>query len=139
MDRFYHVILTSDRNWISLINELGLGDCIYFTETRAGFFHDGNTYSMATIGEYLRFPLLSLADRFRLALTLQWCKMQKDWHGLEHVSIQDFLTKKGGKTLFEGFWKPLLNAKFDSRFETIPMTYIWSRVRRMNDRYWHCS
>jgi protoporphyrinogen oxidase len=57
--------------------------------------------------------------------------MQKGWHELEHVSIQDFLTKKGGKTLFDRFWKPLLNAKFDGRYETIPMTYIWSRVRRM--------
>lgn len=131
MDRFYHVILTSDKNWISLINELGLGDRIYFTETRAGFYHNGNTYSMATIGEYLRFPLLSLADRFRLALIHQWCRMQKDWHDLEHVTVRDFLTRKAGKTLFERFWKPLLDAKFDGRFETIPMTYIWARIRRM--------
>jgi len=131
MDRFYHVILMNDRNWIALINEIGLGERIYFTETRAGFYSHGGIYSMATIGEYLRFPLLSLADRFRLALTLQWCKMQNDWHRLEHVSIQDFLTAKGGRTLYEKFWKPLLNAKFDGRYETIPMTYIWSRVRRM--------
>lgn len=131
MDRFYHVILMNDRNWIALIKEIGLGERIYFTETRAGFYSHGRMYSMATIGEYLRFPLLSFADRFRLALTLQWCRMQKDWHELEHVSIRDFLTAKGGRTLFEKFWRPLLCAKFDGRYETIPMTYIWSRVKRM--------
>ena len=131
MDRFYHVILMSDRNWISLIQEIGLGERIYFTETKAGFYFNGKTYSMATVSEYLRFPLLSGADRFRLALTLQWCKMQKDWHELEHVSIEKFLISKGGTTLFERFWKPLLKAKFDGRYETLPMPYIWSRVRRM--------
>ncbi len=131
MDRFYHVILMSDKNWIDLITELGLGDRIYFKETKAGFYSHGKTYSMATIGEYLRFPLLSVVDRFRLALILQRCKIQKGWHDLERVSIQDFLIAKGGKALFESFWKPLLKAKFDDRYETIPMTYIWSRVRRM--------
>ena len=130
-DRFYHVILISDRNWIGLITELGLGDRIYFKETKAGFYHRGKTYSMATISEYMLFPLLSIADRLRLALILQWCKMKKDWHELEHVSIEDFLIAKGGRTLFEKFWKPLLKAKFDGRYQTIPMTYIWSRVRRM--------
>jgi protoporphyrinogen oxidase len=131
MDRFYHVILAGDRNWISLINELGLGDRVYFTETRAGFLSAGKVYPMATISEYLRFPLLSLVDRIRLAVCLQWCKMQRNWRKLEKVSIQDFLISKGGRSLFEKFWKPLLKAKFDNVFENIPMTYIWSRVRRM--------
>jgi protoporphyrinogen oxidase len=60
IDRFYHVILTSDRNWIGLIAELGLRDRIYFKETKAGFYYHGRTYSMATISEYLLFPLLSI-------------------------------------------------------------------------------
>ncbi len=131
MDRFYHVILKSDRHWIGLINELGLGDRVYFRETKAGFYSHGRTYSLASISEYLHFPLLSRSERVRLALTLQWCRMQKDWRPLEHVSIQDFLVARGGLSLFEKFWKPLLRAKFDGQYENIPMTYIWSRVRRM--------
>ena len=78
VDRFYHVILLSDHNWLRLINEIGLGDQVYFTETRAGFFHGGKTYPMATINDYLTFPLLSVFDRFRLAVMLQWCKMKRD-------------------------------------------------------------
>jgi protoporphyrinogen oxidase len=131
VDRFYHVILTGDRHWLALIRELGLEERVYFTGTQAGFFHEGKTYSLSTIGDFLRFPLLAFVDRLRLAWTLQWCRMQRDWHPLEKVSIHDFLTKHGGKKLFEKFWKPLLNAKFDGEYATIPMTYIWSRVRRM--------
>lgn len=131
IDRFYHVILTSDRHWIGLIEELGLGDRLYFKETKAGFYSRGRPFALATISDYLRFPLLTPMERVRLAMTIQWCKMQKDWHQLEHVSIQDFLVAKGGSSLFEKFWKPLLKAKFDGRYESIPMTYIWSRVRRM--------
>jgi protoporphyrinogen oxidase len=131
VDRFYHVILTSDRNWLALIDELGLADRVYFTETRAGFYHSGRIHPLSTIPDFLRFPLLSFIDRLRLAWTLQWCRLQHDWHFLEQVSIQEFLISHGGKTLFEKFWKPLLNAKFDGEYATIPMTYIWSRTRRM--------
>jgi protoporphyrinogen oxidase len=130
-DRFYHVILRSDRHWLGLINELGLGDRVYFRETKAGIVSGGVTYPMSTISEFFRFPFLSLTDRLRLAATLQYCRMRNDWHDLDGISIRDFLMARGGSSLFEKFWKPLLASKFDGEFETIPMTYIWSRVRRM--------
>jgi protoporphyrinogen oxidase len=31
----------------------------------------------------------------------------------------------------EKMWKPLLDSKFDGRYDDLPATYIWSRTRRM--------
>jgi protoporphyrinogen oxidase len=39
--------------------------------------------------------------------------------------------KIGGKTTYENIWRPMLKAKFDGNFDTIPATWIWSRLVRI--------
>ncbi len=57
-DRFYHVILLSDRHTRSLMEELGIADRLRWGVTRTGFFTDGKLYSLSN---NLRLPALSAA------------------------------------------------------------------------------
>src|SRR5215510_16252935 len=66
-DKFYHCILTSDAPLLQLINDLGLQDEMRWTETKVGFFAD-RLYSMSSTADFLRFPLLSMWEKFRLGL-----------------------------------------------------------------------
>jgi protoporphyrinogen oxidase len=36
----------------------------------------------------------------------------------------------GGDPLWERLWRPLLDSKFDGRYDDLPATYLWSRMRR---------
>ena len=69
-DRFYHVILLSDLHTRALLDELGLGDTLRWGVTRTGFYTDGTLYSLSDSVEFLKFPLLSLIDKFRLGGTI---------------------------------------------------------------------
>jgi protoporphyrinogen oxidase len=131
IDRFYHAILSSDSHLRELCEELGISDQLRFKETRMGFYHNGQIYSMNNIIEFLRFPPLGWIDRFRLGVTVLAAQFIKDWHNLEGVSVEKWLIRLGGRNTYENIWRPMLNAKFDGGFENVPATYIWSRLVRM--------
>jgi protoporphyrinogen oxidase len=133
VDRYYHAILNSDRTLMSLFSELGLMEHLHAVSTKMGFFHNSTLYSMSTPLDFMRFPPLSMVDRFRLALTILAARRVKDWHALEQEPVIDWLTRLGGKGPVEHIWKPLLRAKFDGAYDNVPATYIWSRLVRMTD------
>jgi protoporphyrinogen oxidase len=131
IDRFYHVILSSDSYLRELCAELGIADQMRFRETKMGFYHQGKIHSMNSTLEFLRFPLLGWLDRFRLGLTVLYSQFVRDWHQLEGVSVEEWLVRWSGRRTFDNIWRPMLRAKFDGGFDNTPATYIWSRLVRM--------
>lgn len=133
VDRYYHAILSSDQTLIGLLSELGLTKDLHGVTTKMGFYHDAKLFPMSTPVDFLRFPPLSMLDRFRLGLTILGARGVKNWRELEQIPVLEWLTRLGGKGTVEHIWKPLLRAKFDGGFDTVPATYIWSRLVRTTD------
>ena len=84
-DRFYHVILPSDKHLIRFVDELGLADRLEWRRTYTGFFVDDMMYSISNNLEFLRFPLLSMISKMRLAWTMLYCARINDWKRLEKI------------------------------------------------------
>ena len=131
VDRFYHTILSSDRRLLELCAELRLTDLLHFRQTRMGFYHNGDIYSMNGMIEFLRFPPLNWLDRMRLGFNVLYAQVLRDWRQLETVSVDEWLIRLSGKRTYENIWRPMLKAKFDGDFAHIPATYIWARLVRM--------
>jgi protoporphyrinogen oxidase len=132
VDRFYHVILPTDDRVIGLAEELGLGDRFHFRPTGVGFYDDGRLFSMNSLREFLTFPLLPLHDRFRLGSFVARCQLKKAHEDLDDLPLEDWLVRLCGKRIVERLWRPLLDSKFDGRFDDLPATYLWARTRRMS-------
>ena len=132
VDRFYHVILPTDDRVRGLAEELGLGSRFRFRPTKVGFYGDGRLFSMTSPGEFLTFPILSPRDRVRLGLFVARCQMKKDYADLDEVPLLEWLTRLCGRRVVDRLWRPLLDSKFDGRYEDLPATYIWARSRRMS-------
>jgi protoporphyrinogen oxidase len=130
IDRFYHVTLPTDDRVRALAAELGLSDRFRFRRSGVGFYHDGELASMSTVRELLTFPGLRPTDRLRLAAFVGHCQLKRDYVDLEDVSLEDWLRRLCGRRLWERLWRPLLDSKFDGRFDDLPATYLWSRTRR---------
>lgn len=130
-DRFYHVILPSDRHLIALIRELGLGDQLHWQRTYTGYFVNRQLYSISSNLEFLRFPPLTLWNKFRLAWTMWYGSKINDWRTLEKISVRDWLVKVSGPDNYEKLWKPLLLAKLGSAHERVSAVFIWAYIKRM--------
>ncbi len=131
IDRFYHAILSSDSGLRALCHSLGLEDSLRFNETKMGFYHRGEIYSMNNAVEFLRFPPLGWLDRFRLGLTILAAQLIRDWQKLETISVEQWLLRWSGQNTYQNIWRPMLKAKFDGGFDNVPATWIWSRLVRM--------
>jgi protoporphyrinogen oxidase len=130
-DRFYHVILPSDRELIGFIKDLGLADQLRWRRTLTGFYVDRTFHSLSSGLEFLRFPPLSLLSKIRLAFTILYCSQIRNWRPLEKIPVGKWLRKIGGQATYEKLWKPLLLAKLGNEYERVSAVFIWSYIARM--------
>lgn len=129
-DRFYHVVMLSDRHLRRLLGELDLDAGIEWKVTQAGFFTGKGLYQLNNAVDYLRFPALSLIDKFRLGLTILYMARIEDGRRLEAVPLEDWLTRLSGRRVFENIWRPLLAAKLGDNYKKASASFIWSYARR---------
>ncbi|MGH7499283.1 MAG: NAD(P)/FAD-dependent oxidoreductase [Gemmatimonadales bacterium] len=130
-DRYYHVILQSDRHLRGLLEELRLADVLRWNTTRTGFYTDGRLHSLSNSVEFLRFPALSLVDKARLAATILYASRVRDWRPLERIPVTDWLRRLSGKRTFERIWLPLLKSKLGENYRITSASFIWATIARM--------
>jgi len=130
-DKFYHVILPSDASLIAFLRDLGLAGELRWRTTKTGFFVDERLYSVSSNLEFLRFPLLSLWGKLRLAAAIVYCSKIDDWRRLERVPVDEWLVSTCGRTTYEKFWKPLLLAKLGENYRRVSAVFIWSYIKRL--------
>ncbi|QEC50097.1 FAD-dependent oxidoreductase [Baekduia soli] len=133
VDRYYHVVLPTDDRVRGLAAEVGLGDEAFrFRTTRVGFYQQGRLTSMSSARELLTFPGLSAVDRVRLAAFAARCQLKPAYADLDDLSLEEWLRRVCGADLWDRLWRPLLDSKFDGRYDDLPATYLWARTRRMS-------
>ena len=130
-DKFYHVILLSDSHTRKIIGELNLDDQMQWVETKTGFYTGGKLYSMSNTVEFLKFPPLSLVDKFRLGGTIFYTSKLSNWRRLEGIPVEKFLRRLSGSNTFEKMWLPLLRSKLGEYFKRTSAAFIWATIQRM--------
>jgi len=130
-DRFYHVILPSDVHLISLLTDLALDNRLQWSRTRTGFYVDGRVFSISTSLEFLKFPLVGLIGKLRLALTILYCARHDDWKSLERIPVDTWLIRMCGRSTYASLWRPLLLAKLGEQYRRVSAVFIWSYIKRM--------
>ena len=130
-DRFYHVILPSDTALVEFMRRIGLSDRLRWRATQTGFYVDRAFHPLSSGLDFLRFPLLSLWSKFRLAATILYCSRIDDWRRLENMTVEEFLVRHSGRATFEKMWKPLLLAKLGENYRRVSAVFIWTYVKRL--------
>jgi protoporphyrinogen oxidase len=130
-DRHYHVTLLSDRFTLGLVADLGLASEMEFRPTRTGFFSGGRLASMSTSLEFLRFPVLSLWEKARLAATILRASRVRDFRSLEKIPVEKWLRRWSGNGTFERVWLPLLRSKLGEAWRDASAAFIWATIARL--------
>ena len=130
-DRHYHVTLLSDLHLRNLLRELDLESDMQWVQTRTGFYMDGRLHSMSNSVEFLRFPPLSMVDKFRLGATIFYASKLKNAKPLEKITAVDWLLRLSGRNVFQKIWLPLLRAKLGENYPLASAAFIWAIIARM--------
>jgi protoporphyrinogen oxidase len=129
-ERFYHVMLPNDDDLLSLIEQIGGGDRVYWRGSSLGFKHDGYTYPLNSAADLLRFRPVPMSDRLRLGISALYASHVARAGGLDDVPVSDWLTRISGRRAFDSFWRPLLRMKFGDEYDQVPALWYWSRFNR---------
>jgi len=129
-DKFYHVILTSDHSLLSLLDECGLSSELRWGQTKTGFYSRDGLHSVSDTSEFLRFPVLSIWEKFRLGLGILYVARLRDGDKLEETPIVDWLVQVFGQGNYEKFWGPLLKCKLGACCEEASAAFISGYISR---------
>ncbi len=129
-DRFYHVILMSDRHLLAWLDRLGLESELEWGDTRTGFWLDGELRPLSSTWDYLRFPLAWI-DKARLGLTILYASRIRHPARLERITALAWLTRWSGARVVERLWRPLLESKLGPMAPHASGAFIWAIIARM--------
>jgi protoporphyrinogen oxidase len=135
LECFYHHFFTHDLELLWLLKELELDSKVTFTKTTMGVYKNGRAYDFNGASDLFKFKPFNIVDILRFGLTSAYLGRFADWEKYETVSAISWLTKYSGKNVTDTLWRPLLEAKFGSQANSVPVSWFIGRLsQRMRSR-----
>lgn len=129
LDRFYHHWFTNDAAVMDLIAELGLMERVEINPTNTGMYHANRIFRLSSPLDLLRFAPLPFHDRIRLGLLALRARRVRDWRALEAETAAEWLTRLGGRRVYQTVWEPLLRGKFGPHAEEVSAVWFWNKLK----------
>ncbi|MGC9434990.1 MAG: FAD-dependent oxidoreductase [Methanomicrobiales archaeon] len=133
IEKFYHHCFTGDDHLLGLLDELGLRGRLKWLPGSTGTCAGGTLHPLTTPTEILRYPLLSVTEKARLAL-FALRSQNTDPRDLDGISARQYLVERLGESLYESFFEPLLRSKFGPLRDRVSAAWLVSRVAIRSDR-----
>jgi protoporphyrinogen oxidase len=130
-DKYYHVVLSTDTETIDFISELGLQEKIFWRETKSGFLGQGRLVSMSSALDFLRFPFMSLWQKFRMGIGILYTSKIRNPSRLDKIFAKQWLSTIFGRRVYENIWEPLLRSKLGEAREKTSALFIWATIHRL--------
>ncbi len=147
LEKFYHHIFKTDKDIIRLIGEMGLSDQLLWKTPPTSTLRGGQIYrmdsafdgtaikplqklvgsSLDTAVAILKFKPLPLLARVRFGVAGAYLKFESNYQRLSKTTATKWVQKWAGQAAYEQIFKPLLTAKFGSKYDQIAMPWLWSR------------
>jgi protoporphyrinogen oxidase len=131
IERFYHFVCKTDVPTFEMLAELGLSDRLHWVRTSMGQFVHGKLYRWGDPIALLRFPHLSLIEKFRYGLLMGVAVNRARWDGLEHENARDWIIRWCGRRAYTLLWQKLFDYKFYELAGNVSAAWIWTRIRRI--------
>jgi len=128
LEFFYHHLFQSDREIVSLIEELGIADNLLWLPSNVGYFANGKIYPLNGARDLLKLDIIPLHDRIRLGLVTAYLQRVRDWKKFEKVTAEEWLRRAVGARAYERTWGAQLEAKFGRYHDQIAMVWFWGKI-----------
>ena len=136
VEKYYHHWFASDEHMLGLIDELGWSQNVIFRRPYTVVYYKEKFYPFDSIIKGITFPGLGWGiNKLRFGLVGLYLRMANNWHGLEKVTVEEWMRKWAGEKVYELIWKPLLVGKFGERYsKQVNMAWMWARLKARTTR-----
>mgnify|MGYP001408421441 CR=1 FL=1 len=130
---YYHLLMSSDKEFIDFLENLGLKDKLITKQLSMGFYYENNLYPLNKPIDFIKFKPIFLFNKIRLLYSLFYSKIHSNkWKNYENQTALNFIKKIAGEQNTEIIWEPLLKAKFGSAYNKISAVDLIARLSRMS-------
>ena len=135
VEKYYHHWFASDQHILGLIDELGLSRKVLFPRPYTVLLHNGKWYPFDSIPQAAMFPGLGWGiNKIRFGLVGLYLRLTKNWRALEQVTVDEWMRKWAGPTVYEKMWEPMLIGKFGPHYKQVNMAWFWARIHARTTR-----
>lgn len=128
LEKFYHHIFQSDKAIIQLVQELGMGEDLFFPRPTTSVMYEGKIVPFDSPRRWITFPGFNLADVARFGTVSAYLRFSRPWRQLERETADQWLQKWYGRKIYEMVWRPLLIGKFGPYYKDVNMAWMWARL-----------
>jgi protoporphyrinogen oxidase len=137
VEKYYHHWFASDHHMLALIDELGWKDQVLFHRPYTVMHYKGKFYPFDSILQAIFFPGLGWGvNKIRFGLVGLYLKMlTSNWQALEKHTVEAWMRKWAGNTVYELMWEPLMVGKFGEGYaKQVNMAWMWARLKARTTR-----
>ena len=136
VEKFYHHWFASDKSMLGLIEELGLSDKVVFPRPYTVMYHDGKFYPLDSVVKAILFPGLGWGiNKIRFGLVGLFLRLTTNWKELEKYTVDEWMRKWTGETVYKLMWEPLVIGKFGAKYyKQVNMAWMWARLHARTTR-----
>jgi protoporphyrinogen oxidase len=134
LERYYHHLFTSDKHIINLVQELGLGEKLFFPRPITSVLYNGRIVPFDSPKAWVSFPGFNLLDVARFGLISAYLRFTTPWRRLERQAADAWLRRWYGDKIYETVWRPLLIGKFGPHYREANMAWMWARIKVRSPR-----
>ena len=136
VEKFYHHWFASDQHVFKLIAELGWRDRVIFPRPYTVMYYKGDFYPFDSITKAIQFPGLGWGVRkARFGLAGLYLKLTNNWQALEKHTVDAWMRRWAGDSVYELMWEPLMVGKFGDRYaKQVNMAWMWARLKARTTR-----
>ena len=129
LEKYYRHIFKSDREAISLIEEMGLKDDLIWPSTKMGYLTNRKIYEFGTPISLLKFKELNFIQKLRFGFNVVHIKLINDYKKIEKVTAENWLKERIGEDIYSKIWEPLLISKFGEKKSQVSMAWLWGKIK----------
>jgi len=136
VERFYHHWFQSDAHMLRLMDDLGLRRKMLFPRPKTVMYHRGKFYPFDSIPAALLYPGLGWGvNKIRFGLVGLYLRLTNNWQPLEQTTVEAWMRKWAGDSVYREMWEPMLVGKFGERYaQQVNMAWMWARLHARTTR-----
>ncbi len=128
LERHYHHVFTTDKDYRQLLTELQLADKLFFSRVRTATRYQGEATALDSPLSLLKFRHISFLSRLRTGFGLALCKLNPYGQMLERFTAKDLIVTLMGEESWRVIWQPLFAGKFGKLAREINGAWFWARI-----------
>lgn len=128
LEKHYHHWFANDSSVLTLAEKINHE--VILKRPKTSIYVKNKIYQLDSPMHVLKFPLLPILDKLRMAGVLGILKFDPLWKPLEKFPTHKILTKMMGKNSYEMIWEPQMKNKFGSFYKDISLAWFWARIKK---------